>query len=1202
MDFNVHGNVYADEQRDRSEESQWNTQPDGREVEKIQRWTNERQKKQGIGPVRSNESARDDGERDFHRNQRYRRLPANHQGENYGEMCEHGRGSSSYQGNCPDRNACDFTGQNILEHIGQLEPRCENYGRDAIDCDASTSNDPCLNRNSGINVSVVSRQPPCHENFHIEKPTYNVSFKHCYDNNNSKPDQKRRKSFSANNGKPRRSRKQEPSRYSAAQEQKAFNLTCEQTLVGHPSNFRCTFENCCGNCEPYVVRMQSNDCSSYEKWQNDGSPKNGCLDDCCCPRDVKPYSSSVSVPQQSCVIYEETEANCDDRHASTSKHCLQRVHFAKAESRAKTDHSSCSFCSRKCTPSKASLFVEIGESVADVCNLTSARCDESTEELLKGDASRKESRTARGSKFESSRGRSGSKRNEPTRCSSSCKGQPDAVGRAYSNSMDVQLDDYTVEQMLEEPYCPELLAQSNVSFHELRDSRAQTEDDMYVKRKTTGCSQQCETNEHSLLNDFRRQLQDTYKNFVRMATTSIGQIVKQSSKLKRSKKNVRDRSTCGTCTKDCEETARPDQCDQSETHNECMYEATCWREIMNHESNNCDTHCCGNVCCDNDAGLPDCQMCRNDCWKRTRNAAEEQIQSGRKWHFYENPCNKTPLEELWYPTYDTARKKGGGDISPQKRKQPNSSKREGQSGAHGNRENSNSASQIVKQQQKNSSTPQDQQTERSTVSIDVSVQTGSIRAVVNPANGPYVAESTAFRKKVKTVKQGVENDGKSRPAKEEPKTSKKQIASPKKKPPSNPKYNSSKSPKPEMSLRTGTNNPNMRDERMDPESPLSGKAVQCMLLKEVRIICTSVKDIPSQVVDMCTCVPKKDTISPGEAEDVSEAIVESIEEPAERDVAAPVTEDTVEESIPETSEKDEETTAEETATEEVPIEEAPTEEIPIEEAPMEEIPTQEAPIEEISVEEAPMEEALPEVTVSEVPETTEPDDSAVGVPEPIVEEEEEEEEAPPSTITAIPDLDEVDPTAPIELSREFDGKRTNVSVQMQTSNTILTQILSEFQVGNKKRQILMSIRVHSNLEGCDADEQPSNNPSSSNECLASVVTNQPTNTAEYSSGVVTPEAGLEINGPAERNDEIEYSVQVTSPRRQPSTRDGYDHRRRMRRPPESAYTHRRALTARDVHDSSMNPTFISRASYQRVQRTYLRRLYDTFIYTSDGVY
>ena len=360
----------------------------------------------------------------------------------------------------------------------------------------------------------------------------------------------------------------------------------------------------------------------------------------------------------------------------------------------------------------------------------------------------------------------------------------------------------------------------------------------------------------------------------------------------------------------------------------------------------------------------------------------------------------------------------------------------------------------------------------------MSVQTSSVRAVVNPANGSYVAESTAFRKRVKTVKRE-EPDGKNRPPKEEPK---KQIASSKRKPLSNPKYaatvmpaNPSKSTKPEMNPRTGTDvvqrdNPNMRGKIC----PLVGKAVQCVLLEEYRIICAPIKDIPSiKIADMCTC-RKEDRISPGEAEapmeeipteEISETILESVEEPAE---AAPVAEDTVEDTVEESMQ--------ETPTEEVPIEEVSIEESPTEEIATEETPAEEVPMEEISAEEAPMEEALPEVPVSEVPEITEPELE----PEPVV-----EEEAPPPTITAIPDrttdLDEVDPTAPIEISREFDGKRTNVSVQMQTSNTILTQILSEFQVGNKKRQILMSIKVQSNLEGCDEEEQPSNNPSSSNE-------------------------------------------------------------------------------------------------------------------------
>ena len=458
--------------------------------------------------------------------------------------------------------------------------------------------------------------------------------------------------------------------------------------------------------------------------------------------------------------------------------------------------------------------------------------------------------------------------------------------------------------------------------------------------------------------------------------------------------------------------------------------------------------------------------------------AKEQIQSEREWHFdsYENPRNRTPLEELWYPTYDTARKKGGGDTYTQRKKQSSSSKCGGQSVTCGHRESPNSGSQIIKQQQRNPSTAQDQQTESSATAVHMCVQTGSVRATVNPANGTYVAENTAYRKTVKTVKRGEPNI---RHSKEEPK---KQTAPAKKKPPPSPKYAvtacPSRSTKREMSLGRERDSPKVKDERM---KPVTGRAVQCRLLKEVVVKCASIRVTPSRVVDMCACVPRKDTTRPGEAEDAPEAVAKSIEEEAEKDDEAPVTEDTVvEESVEEeTSEKDtteEEASAEEIlvektpAEEEAPTEEAPVEEILVEETPAgEEAPTEEAP--EILVEEILTEETLPEITEP-------PDDTAVDVSEVV-------EEAPPSTLTAIPDRttdpDKEDSTARIELTKELHGKRTTVSVQMQTSNTILTQILSEFQVGNKKNQILMSIKVQSNLEECDAEQRPSNNPSTSNE-------------------------------------------------------------------------------------------------------------------------
>lgn len=160
----------------------------------------------------------------------------------------------------------------------------------------------------------------------------------------------------------------------------------------------------------------------------------------------------------------------DDCH-TPSKHYLQRVHFAKYDDPPKKDHSSCSFCSRKCTPSKASLFVEIGESVADVCNLTSIQpyqCAESMESL-KDCGARTVYGTVKKNRLDNLRGKS-KKRSRP-RCSPSCKGAPGSVARTRSDriaSADARLDDYSVDQ---EMRGPEVLrnARSHVSFQEVQD-------------------------------------------------------------------------------------------------------------------------------------------------------------------------------------------------------------------------------------------------------------------------------------------------------------------------------------------------------------------------------------------------------------------------------------------------------------------------------------------------------------------------------------------------------------------------------------------------------------------------------------------------------------------------------------------------------------------------------------------------------------
>ncbi|XP_071859331.1 uncharacterized protein [Bombus fervidus] len=1224
MDFN--GNVYADEQRNRSEESRQGTFDDN-DIEKIQQLTNEKKRKQGTGPIRSNESVKNGGERDFHRNQQYRK--GNQQRENYAEMYEH-RKDSSYQGSCSDRNTSNFTGENIWQH-GNPNLSYDNYGNTVIEYDANGANDAYRNCKSGINISVVSRQPTC-ENVGMEKPVYNVSFKHCYNNTNQRSDQKRRRFFSRSKPKAGKKSKQ---------------------IAGSPQNYRCTFENCCGNCEPYAVKRQDDDCGSCKKWQNtDFSSKNECFDDCCCSLDVN--------SQQPCVVYEENEPKCDfspdDCHTS-SKQCLQRVHFAGAENCARTDHSSCSFCSRKCTPSKASLFVEIGESVANVSNLTSAQafqCDDSMK-LLKDDAPRKEYSAVKRNKSDLLRCRSKSKKSEP-KCSSSCKGRPGAVERTCSDriaSMSMYLDDYTIEQMPEEPFSPEMIGivQANVSFQDLRDCKAQTESDIYIKRKTTGCSQQCETDERSLLDDIRKQVQETYKCFVKMVTTSVGQIVKQSSKLKRSKKSTKDRSTCGTCMKNCEENTCANQCNQSEMYNECMYEGTCWQGIVGRESNNCDMHCCGNVCCDSIAGLPECQtpMCQNDYWKPNCDT-QEQIQSERECYFnlsrnvHTNVYspNEAAPKEIPCLKQGSVRKKGGGDTSNQKKKQTALNKRGEPSGVY-NRENTNTRSQVTKQQNQAASQfiPQDQQTDRTNIQLDVSVQANSIRAVLDPTTAPYITETIEYHKRVRTANrlEPYADERRAPPqrkecpriqetestlhssSKENLKTPKKSVTSSKRKLSLNP-VTSKQIPaslnlrqpltpgRPEINSRTGVSTPKkdiqkevVKQEKMFSRSTVIGKGVQCTLIRDVRIICSTVPEVTGPVADLCSCIPKKGMVRPDKPPSKISQIGE--ESPPATDVTMDAPDATVD--VPDTTVDVPDTTVDADATVDVPdaavntsdatvntsdatvntsdatmntsdatveptIEEPVKENVPVVDSSIEtpfidegettadptdgptdsetartDTPAIETTTAESSTEEAPARKLISEVletsnvTPTETAQVPIPDESTIN--ETAMDEAEistDTPKKPEEELIVAPIVDEVTDVdnrgAPIEFSRDFNGKKMYVSVQMQTSNTILTQILSEFQVGNKKRQVLMSIKLHSNLDGNGEDDQQSSGSNDS---------------------------------------------EVAAAERQSPRCDNYDHQRRMRRVTVSPSVYRRTLT-RGTYDSSTYAS-ASHAAYDRTE-------------------
>lgn len=201
---------------------------------------------------------------------------------------------------------------------------------------------------------------------------------------------------------------------------------CGNRMEG--KNFRCTFENCCGKCESYIMEMQNNDCNSCNSCNDCNSAWQNNEEDCCCPRELE--------------VVED--------YQNPSKQCLQHVHFGscpKAQNCARSDHSTCSFCSRKCTPSKASLFVEIGESVGNVCNLNSAqafRCD--SMELI-DDCMRSEHCSVKRNKSDCFRTKHKCKKNE-AKFNPNCQGRPAPMERSYSDGMprmNLYVDNCTVE-------------------------------------------------------------------------------------------------------------------------------------------------------------------------------------------------------------------------------------------------------------------------------------------------------------------------------------------------------------------------------------------------------------------------------------------------------------------------------------------------------------------------------------------------------------------------------------------------------------------------------------------------------------------------------------------------------------------------------------------------------------------------------------
>nr|XP_034195177.1 uncharacterized protein LOC117611351 isoform X1 [Osmia lignaria]XP_034195180.1 uncharacterized protein LOC117611351 isoform X1 [Osmia lignaria] len=1098
------------------------------------------------------------------------------QSGNHGKICEHGK-VESWRGSFSDGKTRNFNENNMSEYREQ-ESRYDNYGNenDTAGFDVNGSNEPCGRCKSGFNVNVVLHQEsPTNQKINMVEPKYNVSFKRCCDENNKKWEQKRRKRSNPisltgsffNLSKMKKCKKQETNRSKGSSVQQKTDGSDENS-----SNFRCTFENCCGNCESYIMEIPQDNLNAYQNWQNmEFEGGNTCFDECCCPREMKMYSSNLSLassPQheQCFVSYAETEKCCSfpieakcefpsNEPKEPSKHCLQRVHFAKADNNTRTNHSSCSFCSRKCTPSKASLFVEIGESIADVCNLRSAQvfqlCIDS-KESLKNEQERKEQLSARKNMSDSSRERYKSKKQhgKNAKCSVNCKALPAAVTRSYSDritSME-RFDNQSVEERTEGSPCEQTMRnlKSSISFQESRDCRAQTESNMYMNRKTADCNQQCEGIDHSVWEDIRKakiwsQLQDTYKHLVKMATTSIYQIMKQSNKLR--KKYTKDRS------KDREKCVP--YMDRSETPNDY------WNGTLI-ELNNCDATYCGNVCCSLNEnlnnGLTECEQSLYETCKVCQNGQEATSLEcsscfGGPCDIQENmyPCNEgSPTYQL-LPTCGIVRERGGSDGpggSNQRRKvsNPNASRRPTQNGREqpgtsGNRRSTNPRNQTTRKmgsraQERNEMPGYDQGTECNTMVIDMS----TVR-LIEPCDPPCVTESVSYQKSIRAVRRRetysdaiVERPSSDRPLPvkgkhvpmiEEAHSPVQPLPSPKeetKKPtrtsmltPKKPDTRSNagqksksvavtspKVPKPEGNNRNASVSSNKRDstlkqrpitkaaEKVDARSSLTAKKVQCEIIKNLRVTCGN-KDSKKLLEQLCLCNPQGTPVAPVFSE------VQVTEETGnEVALPSPITADDAPESA----------SLEEEREETIPIEEE--ESTPVEEtyesisAEDKEETTHIEEIEEITpVEEeeesTPVEEEEESTPVEEEKEITSVDEKEESIPEEEIEEETTEDtkevqstaidtyaekseaitSITPLTDGAVNLQDTAGTSKPMEFYREFKGGRNYVSVQMQTSSTILTKILSEFQVGNKKRQVLMNIKLRTTLDGSnDEDQQP----------------------------------------------------------------------------------------------------------------------------------
>nr|XP_033322731.1 uncharacterized protein LOC117218455 [Megalopta genalis]XP_033322732.1 uncharacterized protein LOC117218455 [Megalopta genalis]XP_033322733.1 uncharacterized protein LOC117218455 [Megalopta genalis]XP_033322734.1 uncharacterized protein LOC117218455 [Megalopta genalis]XP_033322736.1 uncharacterized protein LOC117218455 [Megalopta genalis]XP_033322737.1 uncharacterized protein LOC117218455 [Megalopta genalis]XP_033322738.1 uncharacterized protein LOC117218455 [Megalopta genalis] len=947
------------------------------------------------------------------------------QSGNYAEIREHERGG----GNPCDGTALNFNDENVWGPDG-CDPCCDSLvDESAALFELNRGNNVCANCKTGVTVSLSPQLAACEKK--SEDPKQNVSFKRCYDSIN----QMWRKS---------RCKRSIPGQKKCTKDRKRKE----------PHDHRCTFENCCGNCDTFVMELSGSDCEQLQNCHNlDFDPSNVYFEDCCCSPEPKPCSSNVSVhsvrrAHRVCANCTEPVKCCSPKEPKcdlcvSSKHCLQRVHFTKSR------NSCCSFCSRKCSPSKASMFVEIGNSVADVRCLRSGQvfhlCNHSSESLGHGLA-RRESDPVKRKKSDLLKRSKSKKRSDAyeKHCSPNCKTHPGVIGRSYSDKIECPEKDCDgIERARDKKKASRKSAQtvSNCSVHQMFSHKSSA---VCFDTTKTDCWQQCETHERSMWDEIRRRklwLQDSCKNFLKTAAASINQLVKQTSKGKLLKKSAKRSCGSGACER------RRDR--DSDPSNRLI-------ENVRRTEKDCNAHCCQNACCSynegpNTAGVPQCQK-------------------------YDH-CNYEQQRRADFGI----RERGGSDSSDTTRKRNTSISTRNMSSNSSSYRGSSSSRNPGNAQR---STPPDSDRGRGRqgqpvlTTIDSTIQTSVTHSVIEPSS--ITQKSIAYQRRVRQVAQldktAANGQAGRSPTKQQPARA---LAS------ATPR--TLKTPVPEDPAAPS------------PKSTTTDSQIQCEIITQTEVRCAPRgKEVPVRVADSCACSAGPEVTAEEAPEehtfrDVSTKgskgsdTVHDISdlpgtEPAEAEVIT-VPAEGVDETIDVVSQEDEEVQMDETIVDVTDESEIATVEVTDDTEEITMVDTEGTTTEKPGEATVELSDDSAELTAVEVPDDSAEapaiealvvSDDATLVPE-----------ADATEVSATDTVDVSDETTKVTLvdavgiadggpavskskmaiSKETKEGRSYASINMQTSSTILTKILSEFQIGNTRKRILMSIKLQTARDG-----------------------------------------------------------------------------------------------------------------------------------------